>query len=536
MKSLKFIFTVLFIGSSILFSFNLSFAQKNCNLAYPMMEVLKCEKSDKFTQNIYFSCSGSSCSANYICVSDCTLNLHIECGPVSRLEGKVLVKGEIRKTFDLLGITSTNIDLSDIEAGDGESIVINANCERLFFDQPIDTSKSYAVITDYQKYLFATNHEWSSHQLYETKDCIPQNRVANFINKQIKSGTLPSVYSTGGTDILGNSITSYEGFTDISNLNLASELKVGNTISYFYRWEVVSNINLKYDENKNPVYCGGSSDQRKLIGYNTITTNEGCYYVPSTVLKLVECCLDGDCRFTGQLCGPGFVCTDKKPCNGVYDCGTEEPQCTNNQKSWWTCDTSQGPVNMPNGITYNGWCKKETQQVKCCPSSCQTGYHCVEDTGCEPDIRIIECPSGKCCESGGNYRPKSCSSGYQCCHYGDSIVGECKQTCQPTTIITQQNVPSGTGALIASEGFPTGMFTSASSIIAGIIITVIIIVVVWKKGYLHFERGIKTTTPVKEVKPIVKEKPKTDVIFCTQCGSEQTKGTKFCTNCGNKLK
>jgi len=124
------------------------------------------------------------------------------------------------------------------------------------------------------------------------------------------------------------------------------------------------------------------------------------------------------------------------------------------------------------------------------------------------------------------------------------MIGDCKTTCQPTTAVTQQktsgkqqNIPSGTGALIESENILTGMFTSAGSIIAGIVVVIIIIgVVAWKKGYLHFKKGIKTVTPVKEVKPKVKELPKTNVKFCTQCGSEQTKDTKFCTNCGNKLK
>jgi hypothetical protein len=465
-------------------------AQEQCQLAYPMMEVLKCEKSDAFDKKESFKCPDSNCQITYSCVSDCTFSVHIDCGMLSEIRGEVRVDGELVADLSKFISGSGKADVSGLTAGDGASIVITASCARLFIPYHLDTTKSYANFHDYNKFLFATNHEWSSHKLYDTSNCIPQSRVANFINKQIKSGNLPNIYLTGGTDILGNFIVSYENFVDISKLNLASEMKVGDTISYFYRWEPVSNINLKYDENKNPVYCGGSSDQRKLIGYNTITTNDGsCYYVPSYVIKQVECCLDGDCSFTGQLCGPGFVCTDKKPCNGMYDCGTEEPQCTGNLKSWWGCDVSQGPVNMPDGQTYKGWCKKETKQVKCCPNSCQTGYHCVEDIGCEPDIRLIECPSGKCCKSGGNYRPKTCDSGLICCPTGDPLIGECKVSCQPTTTIQGEAQPTGT------EGSPfTGLFGLGSNLLIGIVVAIIAvvgIVIYFLKKKEGFESGEK---------------------------------------------
>lgn len=234
-------------------------------------------------------------------------------------------------------------------------------------------------------------------------------------------------------DAVGNEIKNAQGqFVDLSNFNINKELKVGDTISYFYRWEEVPDINLRYDYNKKPVYCGGSSTNRKIIGYNTIETRGGnCYNVPSNKIRDVECCYDGDCALNGGICGPNFQCTKQKPCNSDLECGIQDEQCNNKELTTWSCDTSKGIFNLPNGENYKGWCKEKKKSVLCCEENCGVGYHCDYERGCIKDIHWLACPPGACCSSGGDYVPIECSGGLTCCNAGDSLVGECKETCGP---------------------------------------------------------------------------------------------------------
>ena len=513
---------LLFIAGIFLLSFMSLVVADNCQVAYPMMEVLKCDKANSITQNINFNCQGSDCTATYTCISDCTFNVKVDCGALSGIVGEVSVDGNPRGDLSNFLSGSGTAEVDNIKAGDGQSILVTAKCERLFIGYPVKTDTSYIAMQDYNKYLYADNHEWSSHQLTDTKNCIPQTRVSNFLRNQVTSGDLPSVYTNGGTDALGNDIATYTSEYSISNINLNSELKIGETLSYFYRWEVVPGINLVYDKDKKPVYCGGSSDQRKIINYNQITTDGGCYYVPSTLNRNVECCLDGDCHFSNQLCGPDFSCTDKKPCNGIYDCGTEDNSCINNQVTSWTCDASQGPVNMPNGQTYSGWCKKENKEVKCCPNSCQNGFHCVEDSGCISDVRVIDCPSNSCCKSGGNYREKSCDVG-QCCTAQGSFVGICAADCSTLNSQDLQNAGLQDGlSSTKSGGSSTGT----------IILIIFLIIIFGAIGFFIYVKNKKKGHHHKEEKTEVKHSGK----HCTKCGHPLKAGSLFCTKCGKKLK
>lgn len=494
--------------------------EEKCQVAYPMMEVLKCEKQDSFTKTLPFSCSGTTCTLNYNCISDCIIDtIHIDCGATGGIKGDVTIAGGPPQHFGRFYEISGKHDLNNFKtAGEGEEILINANCDFAWIDYALNTSKSYVTIKDSNKYLYATNHEWSSHKLDDTPNCIPQSRVSNFISKQVSNGNLPSVYQNGGTDILGNQIITQQGDYSLSNINLNSELRTGDTLSYFYRWELVSNINLKYDQDKNPVYCGGSSDQRKLINYEQVGTGDGsCYLVPSSLKRNVECCLDGDCHLNNLLCGPDFICTDKKPCNGVYDCGTEETSCINNQKTTWTCDTSSGEVNMPDGTTYKGWCKKETKSTQCCSSSCQEGYHCVEDKGCESDVRIINCPAGKCCKSGGDYREAICQGGNICCTNG-GYVGDCKKSCEEIKESTSTKSQDAS----QTSGITGNVAGNGGSSKTGILIAIVFLILIG--GSIAFYI-YKRKSPSKVSSP-------STTSHCTKCGSKIS--GKFCTKCGKK--
>lgn len=93
---------------------------------------------------------------------------------------------------------------------------------------------------------------------------------------------------------------------------------------------------------------------------------------------------------------------------------------------------------LTNGQKYQGWCQKETKQVACCQNSCPGGYNCDYSQGCVKDIQFLACPLGKCCNSGGDYMPRSCGAGVQCCA-GDGVVGDCKQTCVKESITSHSS-------------------------------------------------------------------------------------------------
>jgi hypothetical protein len=476
--------SVLLLVSFFLLSYSVSAQQTGqtaCKLAYPQMEVTECDSGESFTATNArtFQCSGSNCQISYTCIIDCTISVHVECGVVSGIKGQVLVNGNEIADLSKFVSASGTADVTGLKAGEADSILIKANCERLFVPYTVDTAKSYANIQDFNKYLYATNPDFPRHKIDDTKNCIPQSYVSNYLIQQVASGNLPSVYTTGGKDALGNTIQTPKNFQDISKLNLATELKKGDTISYFYKWVTADDINLRYDQNKNPVFCGGGTvGQKKLLSYSTIQTTGGsCYSVPSSQTGTAECCNDGDCSIVGKVCGPGFKCTDKKPCNSDTECGLQESQCSNNQLSSWTCDKSQDSVNLPSGETYLGWCSKQTRTVSCCPSSCQSGTHCEYDKGCVSDIRILDCPAGKCCKTGGSYKEQSCSSNLKCCPTADPIIGDCKSVCEPAN---QQSEGQSGSAITGQFVLPEGSNLITIVIVAIVAVGGIVGYIVWK--------------------------------------------------------
>ncbi len=405
---------------------------QECKLAYPMMEVLKCETGDSKTENLEFFQNTTSrywYTEAYTCISECNADITLTRRDTSwaaeDLIYQIFIDGQSGGRVpipDVAGLRFDDIsERTQRQFSEGQEFKLITNADTRSVD-----------ITDKNKYLYATNHEWSSNQLQNTQNCLPQNRVYSLVEEQIGRGNLPSVYYQGGIDAIENQVIEPQGkFVDLSNYNLNTELKVGDTISYFYRWTEVPDINLRYDNRRDAVYCGGSSTNRKLIGYNAIETRGGeCYNVPSNKIRDVECCYDGDCALTGEICGVNFQCTTQKPCNSDFECGTQDNQCKNKQLTTWSCDISRGSFNLPNGETYQGWCREEKKPVLCCEENCGAGYHCNYTEGCIKDIHWLAC-SGDCCLSNGDYVPKECNGGLTCCTVGGSLVGECKEVCEP---------------------------------------------------------------------------------------------------------
>lgn len=418
------LFSLLFVALLTVYSFSGLAYSNSCQLAYPMMEVLECSKGESFSTPLSLIPSSGGYNATYSCISDCELTISARCnGWGSTIYGSVLINGVLSKSLytESGAFHDENLDTS-VNLAEGDEANVRISCDSSSFSVQVS-------VRDSNKYIYATNHEWPQHKLAETQNCIPQSRVKQMINQQVASGNLPQVYYSGGQDALGNQLIEPENFVDLSMYNINTEMKVGDTISYFYRWEDVPDINLAYDKLGSAVYCGGSTYDRKIYSYATINTKGGnCYNVPSSTIKKVECCSDSDCGYQNEVCGPDFTCTDQKPCNSDYQCGSIEPTCNDKQLSSWSCDLSTQDFTLPNGEKYGGWCKKNVKPVACCANSCPVNYHCDYNEGCVRDIHFMACPPGSCCSSGGDYKPKSCSEGYECCTSG-GLVGECKSTC-----------------------------------------------------------------------------------------------------------
>ena len=536
MKSLKFTLIVVFLVSLILFSFNLSFAQQNCQVARPWFGSINCEEYPDWSQEISVP-------------DDQTWACNVPTCEISRLDSfKCNVFGTLWKGLRVTRGSSTILDCStDIldansltcKTGDtplplhaGDIIAVDFWCKGLLNEynpanvipniyvryKPIKLNLHYDSGYNFQSGTEGCkiNPVWTSYYSKQPADPSRLQQLSSSINVGLFSNSYGSMVPSG-SDIIGTLTP--------------KDLTAGQGYWLVYDWVTRPDLIVKYYQDI-PVWC--NVQDHSLTKFESITTQSGsCYLIPTSRLpQTVDCCSTDECKleYSDQSiqCTDDFKCGYTKSCLSDIDCGSTST-CESSNGNYYvvksSCDKSK-----PDSYG-KGKCVSSKEQVQCCtgddggPNVCGTGKYCDYSKGCQ--LVLQKCPSNACCKSGGQYIPQDCPSGLQCCIGSNSFVGECKESCQPKSEV--KNEPE-TGIT------PTGMFASTGSIIAGFIIAAIIIVVVaWKKGYLHFERGTKTITPVKELKPKVKKIPKTDVIFCTQCGSEQSKDTKFCTNCGNKL-
>jgi len=503
----------------MLSSFNLIFAQE-CQLAIPRYGVVECyDMGDLESHQIVFKSVNDESHGSFTCISDCELTYvpEVDCGGWGT-HWKIQVNGDTKYEESSVGEGKNYVN---IKFDRGDTLTVVAYCrEWLGGKHPLPINS----IEVWQE-LIMLKEGWAG--------TLPTTTISN-----TEGCTLNKVVDRykGDTDVTSflNPVTGSQETKPSSTYSSVHDMptnwKVGDNYIFVKDWETgIADISLTYDKDNNPYWCGGVSGSRKIYRVEEITSVSGkCYAIPKSIyLSNVECCFPADCSWKGTTytCNPEtWKCEETKPCNTQLDCDQVfgEGICQNKQVIKWTCDFSEKWGN------YAGTCTKQTKSVSQCPSDCTSDEYYNEDEGkCKPRVVLLDCPAGKCCKSGGNYKPKDCPSGLNCCLTAGSIIGNCKAKCGE-----EETTENGGESL-----FPPGMFTSAGSIIAGIVIVAIVIgVVAWKKGYLHFERGAKTITPVKEVKPTPKKTVKTNVVFCTQCGSKQSKGTKFCTNCGHKLK
>jgi len=105
-----------------------------------------------------------------------------------------------------------------------------------------------------------------------------------------------------------------------------------------------------------------------------------------------------------------------------------QPTCFNKVETSWQCDFDDP------WYPYKGTCKKTIRNVKCCSDAeCSSNQYCNRDVGCVDKYVLENCPPGKCCVSGGDYKSKECSSGLVCCRSEDSFIGDCRQSCDTSS-------------------------------------------------------------------------------------------------------
>lgn len=530
---MKRLILILIIGI-ILLNLSLVLAE-NCKVAWPQFGVVSCEVFYGSTPQIEtksFSCSGTSCSISFSCAgrSNCAIN-NIASDITASCSNSALysyyytinVDGKIMPSSGEYGNCWVGCD-NPPNSGTGKfgSLTINGECRTQIKNKaPLVNSK--ATISYENIYLYDTTPDYPKHKVDSSVGCVPNG----IMFKSGYTSRLPSSW----VDSNGNAAEKSKP-SDI--VDAVTNMDPGKTYSYLYGWREVANINLINGKDGNPAgYCGGNLGDRKLLSYSKIDGNDGCYIIPTSVQKNVECCYNEDCKWkdaSGKyICDPTtFTCSLERPCNSDYDCQIiGEESCSNKIETSWKCDLSS------QWQPYKGTCKKETKTVLCCSDNdCSDKEYCDKESGCKAKYVFEECPSNKCCKFGGDFKEKGCSSGEKCCTSG-GYVGECKESCEPIPISSDNKIvetAKDTKGYAEDNGEKILSSTSEESSSTGTIVLVVFLILISSSiGFFVYVKN-------KDKKPKTKKEQGRSAKHCSKCGNTLKAGSKFCTKCGRKTK
>ncbi|MCK4730038.1 MAG: zinc ribbon domain-containing protein [Candidatus Aenigmarchaeota archaeon] len=509
------------------------FAQENCQIAYPLFGIVECVSD--------FAKDGHSKEEykQFTIIEDSEDIINFQCSGRCQIEQKSDIK--INCDFPLQPIWQVYKNSNQISDNgwfdnseyplhfyDGDSITVKAKCGTLW---NVKTSSDVKFLL-WEKYLWETLPQQGQSKNTGTPGCIPQDLINKYYEKSLSSGTTPLSWITNskGTNKKTLSVET-QGKEFVENIqNLPTNMKVTDTYSFFYRWETVPDINIVYDKEGDIAgYCAN----KKLFNYGEIKTLSGsCYLIPTSIKKAVECCFDSDC-ILGMACNPiTYTCSENKPCDSDLEC----PQgiCSNNLETDWSCDKSK------QWYPKSGTCVKSIKQVLCCSDrDCPADKYCNREEGCKDKYVLIDCPYGKCCKSGGDYKQKRCSSGMECCMSNDPFLGECKVSCVEYT-----TNPYNPPITPPPESVPEESYNPLWIILLLVISGVVVIgYFLWqKKEECIISKPInlkhkKVTSNHKNRKiSNIKISTKPCEKFCTNCGKPLKPNAKFCINCGKKIR
>jgi len=513
-KNMIFFFMLLFLPTIVFAQ-----SQTSCQIAIPRYGVIMCQSTSSYEYpTITFSCSGNSCSASFTCVSNCEISsandIKIDCGNLQAPVWTVYKNGEFVTSKGIFGGGDFPITFTR-----GDTIRIDAHCTQVLVNYHVLSTSKVTI----QQLLIMLYEGWAgtlpTSPIPGTQGCSIQQVIDRYTGQPDVSSYL---------NPLTGMIETKPSATYSNLANTPTNWKIGDTYVFVKDWQTgIADISLTYDKQNNAYWCGGSFGNRKIYNVNQVISSTGtCYAIPTSIFRQnIECCFPSDCLTldpSGKLtCNPEtWKCEETRPCNSDLDCQQTFGYgiCQNKQMIGWYCDTTKKWGN------YIGTCVKQTRNVLQCPSDCTVNEYYNEDQGrCLPRITLVECPIGKCCEAGGNYKPQSCPSGLQCCHTGDLIVGECKSSC----IEQKQEAPQITGGQPITGQISLLGEPSILAILVGIGIVCVCGYVFWKK-----RRTTLPTKAISEYKTNIGGKFK----YCTECGAKQDINKKYCTQCGSKLK
>ena len=501
-----YVISILF--AMLLFS-NIAVASEACQLATPRYGVIQCMNTmQEETQHSNFENFENGWSLNQIpCLSNCELfseeEILIDCKGIPWDEYKVYKNGIEKNIFPI----SWNND---------DYLLIIGRCTSMITNDPVPQN----AYVEYQQDKIMLYEGWAgtlpTKPLDYTEGCsinkIASNyhsdgEVQSFLNPEtgVKENKPPSTY---------NSIN-----------EMSTNWEIGDNYVFVKDWQTgIADISLTYDKNDLAYWCGGSSGNRKIYNVNEIISRSNvCYAIPSSIAKQnIECCFPADCSWKGAkyTCNPDtWKCEETRWCDSDLDCQQVfgEGVCQNKEIIQWSCN-----FNKKWG-DHSGTCEKEIRDVVQCPSDCTSDEYYNDKEGiCKPRMEYINCPPGKCCDGGDSYKPQSCSSGLICCKDSNSLVGECKLSCEETKEYSkQEDSSSGITGNVVKE-------TGSSSSVTGILIGILVLLGIG--GTVYYLKS--KSSGDESVEDVANEK---SGIFCENCGSELTENDKFCTGCGNKV-
>jgi len=411
---------------------------------------------------------------------------------------------------------------SRVEYNVGDTIRIEAYCCNWYISQPLNKEES-KVIAHFDQIMLREAWAGSLPDLWlsGTEKCILNEQVDKYRSNLTDIGNY--IDPTTGDSPESRPTSTYSNLDEIQG-----NMRVTENYVFIKDWQTgIAGISLTYDKSNKAYWCGGTSGRRKIYQVNEIEFQGSCYAIPQSIaLDGVECCIPSDCTYKGAeyTCNPdNWKCEETRWCNSDLECqqtfssGVCENRGTSNVMVSWGCDRSKP------WSDYAGTCIKSERTVQQCPRDCTSEEYYNEEQGiCKPIIVLIDCPYGKCCKEGGDYKSQECESGLECCMETGTIVGKCETSCAPPPI-----APEATGLISLPVGGEGSYPPTAPNMLLPIIILIMLAGAGFAVYYFYYMKPKQA--------PVIQQGPPTTGQVCSKCGSPLKTDAKFCSSCGNKI-
>ena len=532
-----------------------------CTVARPYFGSINCEETGAWSNPIYlddeeiWSCDVPNCRIEGITIKD------IDCGLARR--GLTIKQSQNGHNYTTLIKCDTLLgNLGDEcapyfskDITSGTQIKIDFWCYRMGYYNPSGNPQ----VTIKYKPIKLKLHIDSGEKFKSGTEYCNINPIWNkFKGKQLTNNNILKTLSmtSGIIEATGHGLSSIP--QDNEKILQPKNLEVGQGYWLVYEWVTRPALIINYFNNM-PVWC--NAIDHSLTKFKEVTTQEGsCYFIPTERLsKEVECCSTDECKtiYSEQSiqCTDDFKCGYKKSCYSDYDCGGVSKTCQSENGKYYLVSSKCDKSRLD---SYDkGKCVSTKEEVRCCtgqdggPNICGSGNYCDYENGCQ--VILKNCPSGKCCISGRNYKEKDCPSGKECCTISGSYIGECGECCTsadcgsgfyctsdyeceltPKTAKAKQsnNEETTTKKSSSYKEPPTGRFIESPTFLE--IILILIIGGIGAVGYFLWQKEISKPVILKQEKVFSKQKKSGKK--CPNCGKSLKPNAKFCTNCGKKIK